>query len=155
MGYTILYYWLCLFTYYNEVSCVKLPHDIAFIAQLPVSQPPLGYQDGKQIYLSKQKWGWSLKVIHVFLYFWSTLLWPFCLKVDRKWELSVNIHYWLINAGSIYCAWIPSSEKYSWQTLVKAFLVHWVYLLYLVQVHTKHLIYNCLVVAPCNWMYHY
>ena len=52
----------------------------------------------------------------------------------------------------------PAFQAYSvnntpLQPLVKAALVHWVYLLYLVQVTMKPFIFNLLVVPPCNCMY--
>ena len=38
-----------MFSYYHKVSCVKLPHELAFAVHLPVSQPPFSCQDVKQI----------------------------------------------------------------------------------------------------------
>ena len=57
MGYPILSTRLYLLSYYHNVSCVKFHCELDFVAQLPVSQPPLVYQDVKHISLSKNKWG--------------------------------------------------------------------------------------------------
>ena len=47
MGYPLLSARLHLITYYHNVSYFKLPCDHEFVVQIPVSKPPLRYQEVK------------------------------------------------------------------------------------------------------------